>query len=254
MTLTQAWIDSLMLLRTKNFLPFTMATLKSIQEAYKLVFKYFWWLVLVCFIISSYRILIVNSRDMSSLVLYAQIRGIVYLLYTLLFMGVCFVTRPSIEKKDCAYLVNQYKKIILYWVTWAIIFVVSSGTLLFMPSFYVTLCSVVYIFTILFFADSQGSFKDFLFSICNALKMIIFNIPLLFVIGSFFYCSEWFFFQCIKRGIIFFVSEENVMTQTFIVVRIINNFLGVLLMPIGVCTYANIYIKKLHDQFDLYFK
>jgi len=26
------------------------------------------------------------------------------------------------------------------------------------------------------------------------------------------------------------------------------------LMPIGVCTYTNIYIKRLHDQFDLYFK
>ncbi len=253
MTLVQAWIDSIQLLRPKNLKLFALVTIKSILEAYKSVFKYFWWLLLICLMISGYRLLIVDSRDMASLVRYAQVRGVVYLLYTLFFLGICFITRPSIAKKDCAYFRNQYAKIILYWLLWAALMFVAA-TYRFMPLFWVSAYSAWYIFTVLFFADSSGGPKNFFLSMWHAVKMILFNLPLLLVASAFFYCSEILFFQIIKRGIVFFVSEENAMAQALIFVRIISNFLGVLLMPIGVCTYANIYIKKLHDQFDLYVK
>lgn len=252
MTLVQAWIDSVQLLKPKNLQLFVMVTLKSIIEAYKLLLKYFWWLVLVCLMISGYRLLIVDSRDIYSLARYAQVRAIGYFLYTLLFLGICFITRPSIAKKDCVYFRAQYRKIIVYWLLWVILSVVAATMYRYMPSFWIGIPSVWYIFSVLFFADSSGGPKNFLLSIWYALKMIIFNLPLLFIVGAFFYCTEFLFFQSIKRTILFFISEENGMAQALIYVRIIHNFLGVLLMPIGICTYANIYIKKLHDQFDLY--
>lgn len=232
-----------------------MVTVKSIVEAYKLELKYLWWLPLACIILLGYLLLIIDLRDESSLALYAQINGIVYLLYTILFMGICFITRPSVAKKDCAYLRHQYKKIILYWLIWVFFFTISSIFRVFMPFFYVTMFSVGYIFTILFFADSSGGPKDFICSIWYALKMILFNAPLLLLIGAFFdFCGPFLFSFCMKHGVVFFASDEIMMAQYYIVVGIIRNLLGILLLPIGICTYANIYIKKLHDQFDLYVK
>jgi hypothetical protein len=58
----------------------------------------------------------------------------------------------------------------------------------------------------------------------------------------------------IKQGIISFVAEEAAMAQTFIIMHQVMSIVKILLLPIGICTYANIYIKKLHDQFDLYIK
>jgi len=238
MTLVQSWIDSLALLKPKNLQLFVMVTIKSIIEAYKLYVRYFWWLLLIiviCFFIAPDYLVSFKNRDTISLASYATILGIVRSLYGILFLAVCFITRPSIVQKNCNYLRTHYKKIIVYWLLWFVLMTASSVWMILVPLFIVSSYSSGYIFSVLFFADSEGGLKSFLFSLWNALKMIVYNCPLLLIMGICFYLPVLIF------NSIFFISP------------LMKHIIAAILLPIGVCTYTNIYIKKLHDQFDLYF-
>jgi len=243
MTLVQSWIDSLRLLKPKNLQLFTMVTLKSIVEAYKLMFRFFWWVVPALILFSvllslvgpftfpNYYGPLEALRDYNLYWFYFHMRELSYVLYGLLFLAVCFITRPSVMQKNWSYLRTQYRKIILYWLFIIAIFNVSALV-------------VWYIFLVLFFLDSEGGPKNFLLSMWYALKMIIFNFPLILAIGIILRFPMWFL------NLLYYHYYGNII----IIPTVIYNIIGVLLLPIGICTYANIYIKKLHDQFDLYFK
>jgi hypothetical protein len=242
MTLIQAWIDSVQLLRPKNLKLFVLVTIKSIIEAYKLLFKYFWWIVpafiAVALLFSligpialpNYYGPIEAIIDRNRYWFYAHMQEISYVLYSLLFLAVCFITRPSIDKKDCKYLRTQYKRIILYSL---ILMALGISSL-----------SAWHVFVVLFFLDSRGGPKNFFLSMWYALKMIIFNYPLLAVIGILLHLPFWLIN-------VVYLYQYNYL---FVLPIVISNMLAILFLPIGICTYANIYIKKLHDQFDLYVK
>jgi hypothetical protein len=93
--------------------------------------------------------------------------------------------------------------------------------------------NVLFVF---FFADSEGGLKKFFVSLWNSLKMFVYNVPLL-----------TFFIFCLSAPVVCF-------NHFFYVSPLMKIIIGAFCMPIGVCTYANIYIKRLHDQFDLYVK
>lgn len=271
MTLVQSWIDSLALLKPKNAQLFIMVTIKSIIEAYKIMFHYWWWLIGL--LVACYILPIVFPAQMLFARLSVSI--IPFVLYQMLFLAICFATRPSIMKKDWSYFGIQYKKVIIYWLSLPILMWVllnPFGTLLTHLVFYLTGISayllilpiMMYwffvclslsgsIFLVLFFADSSGGPKNFLLSAWNALKMIVFSLPLLLIIGIFFQVSAALISQLTLRVIARIISDENSLAQALWILFLIRNIFAALFLPIGVCFYANIYIKKLHDQFDLYF-
>src|SRR5260221_7807584 len=112
MTLVQSWIDSLTLLKPKNAHLFIMVTIKSIIEAYKLLFKYFWWayVLFVGSCIVQFFIPLVTewpiTRDVNATLfdhIYAGSLFIVPgLLSFIVFFATCFATRPSVMNKNCA--------------------------------------------------------------------------------------------------------------------------------------------------------
>jgi hypothetical protein len=137
-------------------------------------------------------------------------------------------------QKDGQYFIYQLKKIILFW--------------LFMPLFSWSSATYYgYIFTVLFFADSEGGLKNFLLSLWNAIKMVVFNLPLMVILGGMFYALGWIGGWSLQQLLI--AHDIPIYPRYFLLFNIV----GALLLPIGVCTFANIYIKRLHDQFDLYF-
>lgn len=232
MTLVQSWIDSLQLLKPKNLQLFALVTLKSIVEAYKLLFKYWWWLFVLlagCYAIFLWPSTVEQQLNVGHYTLLAS-----RLLYQLLFFATCLATRPSIAKKDCTYF-RSHMFAFLYMAVYLAIVPIPLWP---------TPFSVWDIFLILFFLDSEGGPKNFFLSMWYALKMIIFNYPLLAILGIILHAPKWLF------ELIYFHLNGS----AFVYPVVIFNILGALLLPIGICIYANIYIKKLHDQFDLYFK
>ncbi len=223
MTLIQSWIDSLTLLKPKNAQLFIMVTIKSVIEAYKLLFYYWWWVIVL--MIACYIVPIVFptlGQDHIKIELLDTSRW----LYQVFLFATCLATRPSTMKKDCAYFRSHA-------YTFSIILLLA-----FIPkTFWPTPFSPLYIFLVLFFLDSGHMPSDFLRSLWNSLKMIIYNLPLLIIMGICFNLPVWFYYRL-----------PIWLVPTFF------NLCAAVLAPIGVCFYANIYIKKLHDQFDLYFQ
>jgi hypothetical protein len=156
------------------------------------------------------------------------------LLYILLLLAACFCTRPSILEKDCSYFRTQYTKNIFCWLL--ILCLPVKSVIIIFPWF---------IFLVLFLADSDSSFKSFLLSLWNTLKMMIFNLPLLVVLGVVVYYLPIRIFEFIFQSIELRWSYGMLLNLEYAV--------AAFLLPISVCIYTNIYIKKLHDQFDLYF-
>jgi hypothetical protein len=233
MTLVQSWIDSLQLLKPKNLQLFALVTLKSIVEAYKLLLKYFWWLFVLTLVCG----VAVRWNPASFATAHSW-------LYQLLLFATCLATRPSVAKKDCAYFrahMFAFVYVAIYLIIWP-------------PHLWPTAFSPWDIFLILFFLDSERGPKNFLFSMWYALKMIIFNFPLMVILGFLFNVSVYFYSTIYHSIIGYFVVDVQIWAKMLLFGLMLHNVLAILLIPIGICTYANIYIKKLHDQFDLYFK
>ena len=214
MTLVQSWIDSLALLKPKNAQLFIMVTIKSIIEAYKTLAYYFFVLVLM---LGVWIVSLFDIQESSS--------GIVALslYYQLLLFAACAATRPSIMKKDRAYFKSQ--NYVLIYV--AII-------LFFIPKFFwPTAFSPFYIFLILFFLDSAKGPKNFLFSVWNSLKMILYNLPLLAIVGCFFYLIGWLFFKLMLIIVMSVVSDEVMLSESLWAGLLLYNILAALLLPIA---------------------
>jgi len=231
MTLVQSWIDSLTLLKPKNAQLFIMVTVKSIIETYKLI-RYWWWvisLVWICFyapiLLRAFDFVPEGGQWIDILLTISSWA------YQLMFFVTCMATRPSVMKKDYTYFRAQMP-MFLYLVLFLIFFpkVFWPGSL-----------SQWHIFLVLFFADSDRRPKNFIFSMWYSLKMIIYNYPLLVIMGICLYLPVLLFNNILFVNL---DSPNKILAM---------NFMSSLVLPIGICTYANVYIKKLHDQFDLYF-
>jgi hypothetical protein len=261
MTLLQSWADSLTLFKPKNLQLFALVTLKSIIEAYKLYAIYWSWLFGL--IIISCMIPFFYSWSGASILAMMVCSG--WLLKLLLF-ALSMVTRPSIEKKDCAYFRYQMRSswlMMLFlllplltfiefflWFIFLFMLLYTQFSLLltfiFLPVFLLSL-----VFFILFFLDSAKGVKGFFYSLCNMIKMVVYNAPLLLLIVLFLGSLMYLLWQLIVYIVLPFWDESK---HSIVTVFVLYRVGEALLLPIIVCTYSNIYIKKVHDQFDLYFK
>jgi hypothetical protein len=204
------------------------------------MFKYWWWafvLMVGCYVVNVW-----------SLPFWPYADRVSCLLYQLLFFATCAATRPSIMKKDCAYFRSQ-----MYAFIMLIIFSILASKVVW-SAVVLQWCTPWYIFSVLFFLDSGKGLKNFLLSMWYALKMIVFNLPLLFIIKLCFNLLVWvayYFFFGIPQSMYMIGA---MLLPLGVMLPTMQNILAALLLPIFICIYANIYIKKLHDQFDLYFK
>jgi hypothetical protein len=239
MTLLQAWGDSLSLLKPQNLKLFLLVTLKSIIEAYKVLMRYWWWLYAImavcCFITIPLTALISPWA------------------FQILFFATIASTRPSLFQKDGAY----FKDIMRY-------FALVIPLLLVLPyAWWPATYSMLYLLWVLFFLDSRRKIvsqdSDVIHSFLNALKMVIYNLPLLLIVHLARIIILLVLFMLIALLMDFFMVNL-IIKYTFSGFATINaslawqNLLSIILAPVFICLYTNIYIKKLHDQFDLYFK
>jgi hypothetical protein len=92
------------------------------------------------------------------------------------------------------------------------------------------------IFFIAFLLDSNAGIKSFGLSLFRAGKMVVYNLPFIIV--------SLIFLFCLGKGVACINSFLNPDIMGYVVM---------ILLPIPVCFFINFYIKKKHEQFDLYF-
>lgn len=155
MTLIQAWIDSVSLLKPKNAQLFFLVTIKSIIGAYKIVAHYWWWLIAL--IVGCYGVYICCA-DMPLALLGSYIVSM--WLFQLLIFAVCLSTRPSLFEKNCFYF-RSHMGYFMYTIP-CLFFLADT--------FWPGVLSPVYFFYLFFFVDSERSLKTFFCFVIQCVK------------------------------------------------------------------------------------
>ena len=245
MRLVQAWKNATTLFYPSNFKLFTLITIRSIVEAYKILLHYWWWLLLL---ISGTSLL--GWGDTGFFFFLSVVLNYIFI------FAVSLATRPSLKKKNVTYF-SSYLPLFLPTITGFLsikLFEVLLPNIIGIDmdqwqSLFLLVKSFSYatqVFFIFFFLDSDHTIKQLLQSLLRAVKMTIYNYPICLFFGLIILGSEIVF--SFFAGIFLFAWEE-----VAIFLRIIDLVNKVVFVPVQLSLFANVYIKKLHEQFDCYF-
>jgi len=245
MRLVQAWKNAITLFYPSNFKLFILITIRSIVEAYKILLHYWWWLLVLISGATLFKWGNTGFFFFLSIVLN----------YVFIF-AFSLATRPSLKKKNVTYF-SSYLSLFLPTIAgflsiklFEVLLVKITGidmnqwqsVRLLVKSFsYAT-----QVFFIFFFLDSDHTIGQLLQSLLRSVKMTIYNYPICLFFGLIILGLETAFI--FFAGIFLFAWEE-----VAILLRIIDLVNKVVFVPIQLSVFANIYIKKLHEQFDYYF-
>lgn len=241
MYLLESWKDSLSLFKPKNFKLFALVTLKTIGQTYWLLLKYFWWVQLG--VIGLYFWFPQsNLREL-----------IQYLVYCIWLAIVALCVRPSVAKKNYAY----FSKYLLYLPVIIVGFVAIHDLLeLHIQGRYLIMfaCFVAQLLFIFFMFDMSFGVKNALKSLVFAIKMFWYNAPGLFlIIGANFVLVilQIRILQGVIQSAIWESLHGHHIQYFFKCMYFFNYFI---VIPIIVSIIGNFYIKRLHEQPQLYFK
>jgi len=247
MRLVQAWENAITLFYPSNFKFFILITIRSIVEAYKILLHYWWWLLAL----------------ISGATLFGLGNDTGFFFFLLVVLNYMFIfafslaTRPSLKKKNVTYF-SSYLPLFLPTLTGFL--GIKLFEVLLLPniigidmdqwqSVFLLVKSFSYatqVFFIFFFLDSDHTIRQLLQSLVRSVKMTIYNYPICLFFGLMILVLE--IAVSFVVGVFLFVWEE---TELFL--RIIDLISKVVFVPIQLSIFANIYIKKLHEQFDYYF-
>lgn len=261
----RSWKESLSLFIPKNAKLFLLVTLKSIIQSYKIIIRHLWWLFLGSAILDiMYSCFCPNSTYLCLVPLLGWFATI---------FGMYLIIRPSMKPKNWNYYKDHWLtflyfiffSIIAYLIPIALLLIGSKIvylthhihtffyvlflpfllvpiliTFLMPPNVIILYVSPLLTFFILFMLDSNGSIKSILASIVRAFKMMMYNYPLcILLFGFFVVCSV------ISTLLIAYLFGRD----SFLLSPIVSNAF----LPIPLCILTNFYVKRLHEQFGLYF-
>jgi len=245
MRLVQAWENAITLFYPSSFKFFILITMRSIVEAYKILLRYWWWLLILISGVSLF------GEGNTGFFFFLS----VVLNYMFIF-AFSLATRPSLKKKNVTYF-SSYLLLFLPTLTGFLsikLFEVLLPTIIGIDidqwqSLFLLVKSFSYatqVFFIFFFLDSDHTIGQLLQSLLRSVKMTIYNYPICLFFGLIILILE--IAASFFVGIFLFVWEE-----TGLFLRIIDLVSRVVFIPIQLSVFANIYVKKLHEQFDYYF-
>lgn len=213
MLLLKSWQESFTLLIPKNMKLFLLVSLKSAAELYKALL-YQYWYILLFFIITEVGFYALNEPAH---------------LFQFIIFFLILLSRPSVQYKNGQYLINNVRSHV-----WGLL---GIGTLLgvcyvFVPYTLFICLALMSVFAAFFYADSYGSLQDWQISIWRACNMFIFNLPVCLVAMTI--CALFYKICLLLLGGIGY-------------------YFFFLFTPFMVSYFKNIYVKRLHDQFNLYY-
>jgi len=285
MNLMVAWRDSLTLFQPKNLKLFLLVTLKAMGDAGKVWLKYFWWVPVIVAISIGIMLYLMNipnaARETSSaftvwmelLALKSKIpKEVLWFIPSLqqvIILTMVLSTRPSTAIKNCAYFRFYFWRLWLMGLCfeWSY-FLLAKLNIAFQGQIIswgfliigITLVAIGFLSTIyllnyaLFVFDGDGSVANFFRSLLYAAKMTLFNLP--------FYSTCIAFVVAMYVGmmqLLLYLAQHYPEMQGFYTVGWLQVLLPALMLLqlvmqlFAICFITNFYVKKLHDQFTLYY-
>jgi len=275
MNLFVAWQDSLTILQPKNLKLFLLVTLKAMGDTFKPWIKYFWWLLLIEFAMPRLWLTLYGTTSFfSNMWLNMAATNFTSMLW---FVSILLAARPSVAIKNCAYfrsyiwrivyvlpislLINMGTSFLMYSVFDQYINISLSPTVVGAVLIMGIINWSVRIYVInyaLFVLDSDASIKQVLKSLLYALKMVVYNYPfyiIVYIVHGLINAGKYLLFLQITKWYYSFVGMENMASGAIglLVIRYSDMLVFAILIFFLYCFLTNFYIKKLHDQFTLYF-
>lgn len=262
MRVMRSWRDSLALLAPGSLKPLALVTLKSIVDALKTLLNV-WYLVIGTFGVllliglgSIY--FLVNVYGLATHLVLVLNRLFFFLVWLWVVSMIILAARASVKQKNSVYFIGYTRYwLMLYTIEvimlvgiyyigiseWLFLLMISGITFLNTP---IVPLGVLFM---LFFFDSEGSIKSLWMSLVRAVKMVIFNLPVLFILCSILYVL----LQIQDR--VFFIFIEQMRSDSMVtkIVLLLQSCFLLLLQLAAICIWNTIYIKRLHDQPDVYF-
>lgn len=254
MQLLTAWKDSLVLFIPKNFRQFLLLTANTIIQSYGVWIRYWWWLLPIYAGIVWRSGLLDEYAQTDSLAMQIAFLGIVGLIFFTFLLSV----RASILRKDYAYFLKYAQRpdtyflyciislsALIYFLDWSISIGTDWPSHLYM--LFVAYCAQLwFLFFMFFLLDSRGTLYDAIRSSYQSLTMMVYSLP--FFIGCF----------MIMLPIVLMLQELVPFSVAFIHTHFVGAF-GLLLtwhcaISLPICFLSNVYIKKVHEQYSLYYK
>ncbi len=233
MKLLQSWGESLSLLRPENLRPFGMVTAKTVLDLYKgmnrpLTSKGNWLLAIGVILLIGFTNLIKMFH------LYWLEALLLNSMRYFLFFMFALALRPSVALKSWEYYHGYLKQ---FWYVMILTIVLGLLQVYLIPLFFIG-----YMFFLLFFLDTDGSFRAAPMAVRNGFLMLLYNIPICVVVYAALGVINVLLFYLIAFALGYFGGLT------------IAAFLYVLFVPIEVAIITNLYIKFMHSQSFLYFK
>ena len=246
----QSWLESLQIFKPANFKLFLLVTLKSIVETYKTLFTKFWW-VLLGFVAMDYGSGYVYAN-------YPAYLGTYFLLMVLLAIFILYVlflvARPSVQQKNWQYIWNYRKHFLFFLLMCLLVAVLFQNQLFWGHLFLIGVTfgvSPLFIVTTCFLLDSNGSVRSSILSIWRGIKFCIFNYPFCLLGLLALHCL--LYVLSLLFAYIFYILSM-LLAALMIDGGVSLRYGNVIFWPIPICFFMNFYIKRLHEQFELYFE
>ncbi len=246
--LFQSWKESLLIFLPKNAKLFFLVTLKTVTQSYKLIMRDFWWLLVVTWVLP-----IITAWYFWSNLLFNSISLFLQISSVFVFF---LIIRPSIKRKGYEYY-KDHLRFLFYFLIGALfltgcliaLFKILLTTLNPFTAHWIAVASFLSIttlfmsplfsFIIFFVLDSDGGIKNTFLAMIRGIKMVVYNYPFCFILFTLFKMLDF-----IAWYLILFLGN-------FYAVFITPIWLLLLVIPLSI--WNNFYIKRLHDQFGLYY-
>lgn len=221
--LLRSWKESLLIYIPKNFKLFLLVTIKSALQTYGYLIYHFWWLLLLVILVDT-GCYYPECLLPGSLWVFANM-----FLKALSLFIIFMLSRPSVSLKNIHYIVEKLPNFGLGFLLFYIFFyiVVAAFKVLIVGLIMVP----ILICSLLFYLDTAGSLEDVVLSLWRGIKMYLFNFP-------FFLLSA-----IVVLGIWYQVTLLSIYWK----------YVFFLFVPFVVSYFKNMYVKRLHDQFNLYY-
>lgn len=278
MNLFLAWRDSLTIFQPKNFKLFFLVTLKTMVDTFKVWIKYFWWLPLIELVMPRVWLHLYGTTSFfQNIWLHIAATNVMGMLW---FVSILLAARPSVALKNCAYFRSYIWRIIyilpinfaIFWGIESLVVPVFSRyinmllTSTFTPASIAAMLMLglihwsarIYIINYsLFVLDTDGSIKQVCKSILYALKMVLYNYPfyiVVYIVHALIKMGQHVLFRPLTVWFCRFCSATTELGPISLYGIHYSNMLVIALLTFLLyCLLTNFYIKKLHDQFTLYF-
>jgi len=261
MYIVDSWKESFEILKPRFLKVFFLILIKSVIETCKVWFTYFWWLIAIHIL---FNVALLNQAIYFKIFLrfknFSYFFSFFYLLFSFLVSFTLILSaRPSVKRKTFRYFWD-YKFYFLLTILGIVTvyfplnFFYGEMKDLLMPNILVPknyiyfkfvkvllnaifiYRPIIWVFT-LFLLDSKGGLRNLFLSVYRSFKMVIFNYP---------------FYFCVTLALGFFLDAVFLILIYF-GLGYMNFYISLLFLPVYLCIFTNFYVKRVHEQFGLYF-